>query len=236
MTGGLAIYLGVPRILAGAAYGTWNWFLAGGNLTLLRVGEAVLEDYGGTAVSGAVITTTAACGVARQTAGSVTGPITTTVRSAVRTTVNTLTIASRGGRPSRAMFLSQIIGDRGEFSKMIAGNIKKNDMLRIGAALTREHGTTFVYNSPLARAKRTNFFSKTTNEIHFQGGIDKQHRGLFYEEVQHAFDHHCGRYSGELTNEQLHAITAQNIIDNPLLPTTPEDNVNLARYVLENGK
>jgi hypothetical protein len=100
--------------------------------------------------------------------------------------------------------------------------------------LRRQHGTTIVYDSELAQ-RYGNHFDPTTNQIHLQGGASKHRRGLFYEEVQHAFDHHAGAYDASLTNKQLHAITARNLVENPLLPTTAEQNAALLELADEWG-
>lgn len=115
-------------------------------------------------------------------------------------------------------------GEVGDFSKLIGGKIRASEMNGIASVLEQQHGTKIIYDSPLAALHKENYFHPETNLIHLQGGVSKQRRGLFYEEVQHAFDHHGGAYSGKLTNKQLHAITARNIVENPLLTTTPEQN------------
>jgi hypothetical protein len=101
-------------------------------------------------------------------------------------------------------------------------------MSSIATALRRQTGTTIHYDSALAR-QFGNHFDTQLNQIHLVGGAAKQRRGLFYEEVQHAFDHHAGAYLPSMTNKQLHSVTARNLVDNPLLPTTPEHNAALLK-------
>lgn len=113
------------------------------------------------------------------------------------------------------------------FSDLIEGRIKSTEMNQIATALKRQHCTTIVYNSPLA--KRGSFFAPDENVIHFQGGAAQQRRGLFYEEIQHAFDHHAGVYEGISNNFKLHSVTARKLVDNPLLPTTSEQNARLLK-------
>jgi hypothetical protein len=116
------------------------------------------------------------------------------------------------------------IGEVGDFSKLVGGKIRTSEMNGIASVLEHQHATKIIFDSPLAALRQGNYFHPETNLIHLQGGIAKQRRGLFYEEIQHAFDHHGGAYAVKLTNKQLHAITARNIVENPLLPTNPEQN------------
>jgi hypothetical protein len=130
---------------------------------------------------------------------------------------------------------AELIGEVGTFSKAIGGTLSRNKITSIAAKLENQHGTKIIFHSPVAKAEG-NHFNPFTNEIHLQGGITKQRRGLFYEEVQHAFDHHAGLYddyyAGKISNRQLHAITAQQIIDNPILELS-DDAISALRKIAE---
>lgn len=109
----------------------------------------------------------------------------------------------------------------------------------VSGKLHDAHETKAVFNSPLAR-RAGNHFDKDTNTIHFKGGSSKMRKGLFYEEVQHAFDHHAGLmeayWARRISYSQAHAITARQIISNPLFDLTSEDIARLTAYAEKNAK
>ena len=129
---------------------------------------------------------------------------------------------------------TEIITDRiasqGTFSNIIQGKIKGGEMQSIAGQLEKMTGTKIIWNSN--EAKSGNFFDLGRNQIHLQGGVDKQRRGMFYEEVQHAMDYHADPNlitDPSKTNKQKHATTAERMIDNPLLPTSQEEKQSLKK-------
>jgi hypothetical protein len=122
---------------------------------------------------------------------------------------------------------------RGTFSRIIEGKIGWREQQQIAKALESQTKTKIIYNSKAAR-KDGNHFNGDENTIHLKNSAKNMRRGLFYEEVQHALDEQTGAY-GILRshipsqNRALHAITARNIVQNPILPTTTEQNSRLLR-------
>ena len=133
----------------------------------------------------------------------------------------------------------------GTFSKVVKGRIGESGAKEIEDKLFNETGTRIVYGSAEMRgrfafnpfSRSLNEFNPATNTIHFFDDIDRVRRGVFYEEVQHAFDYHSGAYNhllpgaytSPLLNARLHAITARNIANNQLLPTTAGQTLRLLR-------
>lgn len=67
------------------------------------------------------------------------------------------------------------------------------------------------------------------NQVHLVGEKARQRRGLFYEEIQHAFDYHAGLYHDGMSNWKIHAVTARCMKANPLLRTTAAQNAALLK-------
>ena len=65
-------------------------------------------------------------------------------------------------------------------------------------------------------------------------------KGLFYEEVQHAIDHHAGLYDaywfGNMSYLQVHSITAKQIIENKWFDLTVDDISSLGSFIAKHSK
>ncbi len=145
-----------------------------------------------------------------------------------------------GIRGIKARARSPRLNELGEFSNMIEGRVSASEIRHIENVLKRKTGTTIVFDSPLAQKRGVgNHFDKDKNMIHLQGGATKQRKGVFYEEVQHAFDHHANLYENywakKITYFEAHSITAWEIINNPLFKITEADVMRLLQFIRKHG-
>ena len=107
------------------------------------------------------------------------------------------------------------VGNNGVFSNLIAGRIRSTEMTKIARVLRKQTGTAIHFDSPLAKGGLGNHFNPLTNEIHLFGGASMQRRGLFYEEVQRALDHHAGAY-GILSEQGGYVLNKEFLSDQGL--------------------
>jgi RHS repeat-associated protein len=136
-----------------------------------------------------------------------------------------LTVASFFVPGGEAADAGRGLHELGDFSQAIPGKIEGQQLLDLTEDFKAETGFDVKFNSPLAQEDGNQFVDGV---VHFKLGPDEaMDKGMVYEELGHGYDEYYGLNDRSLSNLDLHANTAENIINNDLLPTTAAENASL---------